>query len=342
MAGLVDSEYRKLQVTGGSTMIVSLPRDWVKSNQMKKGDIVYIEELNSGGLHISALQAESSKSSITIDCCNLSDGLIDLLIGAYLSGTDMIKIVCKNKIPRKVHKDIRNFLRDTRGMEIGLDEDKEIRILSILDPSELTFQVSINRMYILISSLVSDCFDVLDGDDIDLLADIEDRERQIDARRLLVERQVAAVIKKPAIERSLGTDRFSALEHANIARILERMGDHAARLGILVRDNSVTIKSKTNELPLRAIPEWANLLKSLVHNMYTKDVAVIHVAKRSLVRLMREIEDNESELWTGRKSSERLFSEFQISESIRRICAYGVNFAESLLNMLMHERIESI
>ena len=76
--------------------------------------------------------------------------------------------------------------------------------------------------------------------------------------------------------------------------------------------------------------------------MYTKDVAVIHDAKRSLVRLMREIEDNESELWTGRKSSERLFSEFQISESIRRICAYGVNFAESLLNMLMHERIESI
>jgi len=76
--------------------------------------------------------------------------------------------------------------------------------------------------------------------------------------------------------------------------------------------------------------------------MYTKDVAVIHDAKRSLVRLMREIEANESELWTGRKSSERLFSEFQISESIRRICAYGVNFAESLLNMLMHEQIESI
>ena len=67
-AKVVDSEYRKLQVTGGSTMIVSLPRDWVKSNQMKKGDIVYIEELNSGGLHISALQAESSKSRLKKRC----------------------------------------------------------------------------------------------------------------------------------------------------------------------------------------------------------------------------------------------------------------------------------
>jgi phosphate uptake regulator len=339
---LTESEYRKLQVTGGSTMIVSLPREWVKANQMKKGDVVFIEEMSSGGLHISAMQSESSKSSVTIDCCKLSDGLVDLLIGAYLSGADVIKVVCSSNIPRKVRKDIRNFLRDTRGMEIGLDEDKEIRILSILDPSELSFQVSINRMYILISSLVNDAYDVLVGEDLELLSDIEDRERQIDARRLLVERQVAAAVKKPVVERNLGTDRFSALEHANIARILERMGDHAARLAFLVRDNSTTIKSKTTEMPLRAIPEWAEQLKILVHNMYTKDVSLIHGAKLSLGRLMKEIEGNESDLWTGRKSSERLFSEFQISESIRRICAYGVNFAESLLNMLMHERMESI
>ena len=36
------------------------------------------------------------------------------------------------------------------------DTEKEIRIVSILNPSELRLQVSINRMYILISSLVND------------------------------------------------------------------------------------------------------------------------------------------------------------------------------------------
>ena len=90
---------------------------------------------------------------------------------------------------------IREFLRDTRGMEIESDEDKEIRIISLLNPSELKLQVSINRMYILISELVNDSYSVLDGDSIELLKDIEDRERQIDARRLLIERQVAAAIK---------------------------------------------------------------------------------------------------------------------------------------------------
>ena len=74
----------------------------------------------------------------------------------------------------------------------------------------------------------------------------------------------------------------------------------------------------------------------------TKDVSIIHQAKTSLVQLIEDIEASESDLWTGRKSAERLFCEFQISESIRRLCAYGINFAEALLNMLMNERLESV
>ena len=123
-------------------------------------------------------------------------------------------------------------------MEIEVDNEKEIRIVSILNPSELRLQVSINRMYILISSLVNDAFDVLSGESVELLSDIDDRERQIDARRLLLERQVAASLQQPSVERKLGIDRFSAMEHANIARVLERMGDHATRLAHLVNEHS--------------------------------------------------------------------------------------------------------
>ena len=49
-----DSEFRKLQVTGGSTIIVSLPKEWVKSNDLKKGDVVSLEELASDYHHCKA------------------------------------------------------------------------------------------------------------------------------------------------------------------------------------------------------------------------------------------------------------------------------------------------
>lgn len=337
-----DNEYRKLQVTGGSTIIVSLPKDWVKSNDLKKGDVVSLEELATGDLRLSPLQGPALKQSITLDCCTFETGLIDLMIGSYLSGADIIKVTCDGSISRKTRANVRDFLRDTRGMEIEHDEDNEIRIVSILNPSELKLQVSINRMYLLIASLVNDALDVISGEDIELLSDIEDRERQIDARRLLLERQVAASLQMPSVEKKLAVDRFTAMEHANIARVLERMGDHATRLAILVRENSASIKIKSSELPLNAIPLWAKELKTIVHNMYTRDVTLIHSAKLALAKLRDDVEAAEGDLWTGRGSAERLISEFRISESVRRLCAYSVNFAEALLNMLMHDRLERV
>ena len=224
-------------------------------------------------------------------------------------------------------------------MEIEHDDDKEIRIVSILNPSELKLQVSINRMYILISSLVRDALAVIEGEDVDLLSDIVERERQIDARRLLLERQVAVSLQIPSVEKRLAVDRFTAMEHANIARVLERMGDHATRLASLVKEH-IRIKIGAEEMPLKAIPKWSKELKTIVHNMYTRDVGLIHSAKLELAKLRDDVESAESDIWTGRGSAERLLQEFRISESVRRLCAYSVNFAEALLNMLMHDKLE--
>ena len=157
-----------------------------------------------------------------------------------------------------------------------------------------------------------------------------------------MERQVAASLQMPSVEKRLSVDRFTAMEHANIARVLERMGDHATRLGFLVREHSKVLKIGVDELPLNAIPKWAKELKTIVHNMYTRDITLIHSAKLELARIRDDVESAERDLWTGRGSAERLLCEFRISESIRRLCAYSVNFAEALLNMLMHDRLEKV
>ena len=151
-----------------------------------------------------------------------------------------------------------------------------------------------------------------------------------------------AIKQNTSVEKRLAVERFTAMEHANIARTLERMGDHATRLALLVRKHSQAIKMNNNEFPLKSIPVWSKQLKTIVHNMYTKDVGIIHSAKLTLAKLGDEIESAEGDLWTGRGSAERLLSEFRISESVRRLCAYSVNFAESLLNMLMYDRLEKV
>ena len=335
-----DSTFRKLQVTGGSTVIVSLPKSWVEQHNLTKGDVVNLHEMQSGDLKISPISQNSLKSMVSIDSTMVGSEIMDLLIGTYLTGCDSIRIHSKDPISRTVKKTVREFLRDSRGMEIETESEKEIIIVSLLNPSELKLQVSVNRMYILIASLVKDSFDVLSGEDVELLSDIEERERQIDARRMLIERQVASSIYSSSVEKQLGVSRYSAMEHANIARILERMGDHATRLATLVRYNASIVKMKTSEYPLKAIESWSRDLKKLIHNMYTKDTTIIHQCKINLSTLRKEVETAEDEHYNGRGSAERLFAEFKISESIRRLCAYSVNYAEALINILMYEQMQ--
>ena len=45
-------ETRKLQFTGGSTYIVSLPKRWIDQNQLKKGSVIKLREEESGLLSI--------------------------------------------------------------------------------------------------------------------------------------------------------------------------------------------------------------------------------------------------------------------------------------------------
>ena len=125
-----------------------------------------------------------------------------------------------------------------------------------------------------------------------------------------------------------------------IARILERMGDHATRLAHLEKKTVKSLKLSGNAAISNSI--MVETVENIVHNMYTKDVNIIHNAKLDLVELRNTIEGEEDDLWTGRGSAERLLCEFRISESIRRLCAYSVNFAEILLNMLMHKQLETI
>ena len=48
----LSEEQRKLQVTGGSTFILSLPKDWATKNELKRGSSMVVREEDDGSLSI--------------------------------------------------------------------------------------------------------------------------------------------------------------------------------------------------------------------------------------------------------------------------------------------------
>src|SRR5437016_14390908 len=91
-------EGRKLQLTGGSTYVVSLPKRWVTDAGLKAGDTVFLEPQVDGAVSIRAHPAEKPLARRRVfeeKGEERRDHLLRKLIGAYIAGFGYIEIRVK-------------------------------------------------------------------------------------------------------------------------------------------------------------------------------------------------------------------------------------------------------
>ena len=336
-----EQDVRRLQLTGGATYTLSLPKPWVSANNLASRDSIRIDWRSSGELMLSPLEdSEERRTEITINLGGLPKGaLYDHLMGAYISGVQEILIKGKVPLKRKTRNEIRRFLRSTRGFEIGEEDDYSTRLISLLNTGELPLSASLNRMYLLLSSLVRDVLEALQGADSELISDHDEREREVDGLQYLIERQVGSMLSSSQIVKSLGISRKQGVEYANLARSLERMMDHADQIAKLTMDSSSIPKLSIQKMPLSALPIWLDSIKTLMINLRQRDTHQIEDARNSLKRAQLELEKHEESLWSGKRKAAPILFEDTLSESIRRLCAYARDFGEILLNMLAYDSI---
>ena len=338
------SEVRKIQLTGGSTYIVSLPKKWITEHGLGAKDQVRIEWRPSGTLRVIADASKIIRTRVVdINCKEIPDHMIfDHLVSAYLSGANKIIISSDNGISRKQSKILRNFIKSTRGLEILNDQGNRLEMISLLNPSEMPLYSSINRMYLLISRQVRDFSDVLMGGEKEILEDSSDREDEVDALRLLLERQVGQILESASIEDSLGTSRWEASELCKLVRTLERMGDHSFALCDLANSYAVPKSINMASLPVSIIPIWQMSIKLLVSNLRKRKITEIHTAKSQLLSARQDLLQYEEELRSSDiELQDALFMD-RVSESLRRMCSYSINMAEILMNIQTHRESTQI
>ena len=333
-----DKDVRKLQFTGGATYTLSLPKVWVQSHGLESRDGVQIDWRPSGALRLTPFDILEDVKRISLSTKNIPDGaLLDHLMGAYLSGTDRIIIQHGDEEGRTIKRVVRTFQRSTRGFEIEDESDNSITLITLLNAGELPMRSSLNQMYMQLNSLVRDTLDVLSGEDIELIEDYEEREREIDSLRFLIERQAGITLDSYKVAERLNLGRRQAVEYANLSRSLERMADHTHQMARLAIEDAGNTSLEANSVPLNQIPVWQEAIRALMINIRTRDAEEIENARNSLKSAQNVLKEHERNLWSAQGDANEILFEDHISESIRRLCAYARDFGETLLNMLAHE-----
>lgn len=332
-------EIRKVQITGGSSYIVSLPKQWIKSANIQKNDPVGLIAQPDGSLLITPkIGGESTHRTRVFEVGAATDRtyLLRLLVGAYIAGFTAIRLESRERLPPFILHLVREFTQMAIGLEVVGETDASITIKDLLNPVEMPFENTIKRMHLLTRGMQQDAMAAVRGRDTALAGNAAVRKTEVDRLHWLVARQNNLIIIDAALSRRMDIPVTRAAYYLQVSGIIERIADHTTR----VAQNALALIDREAEAATLDLMEKANALALEIFSwsmetFYTGD---IKKANATLQRV-RDLEEMTREIAARvlRFEAVTAIPAGQIAESIRRIGEYSGNISESVINYTVGE-----
>ena len=213
---------RRLQRIG-SSILVSLPKEWIDANKLDKSSQVEIETIQNN-LSITAQQSVKPTKEVEIPYpLSKEDSVVANITGAYLLGYDLIRIKGKSAISIKDRENIRASMRSLVAIEI-IDEDaKTITAQFLLDESSVNPQKILKRMSSIAQGMFIDVLGMLQNSD--QLASVADRDSEINRQYFLLVRLIRSAIVDKRLAAIFNLGDMDILDYRLAANIIENAGD---------------------------------------------------------------------------------------------------------------------
>jgi phosphate uptake regulator len=324
-------ETRKVQVTGGSTYTVSLPKEWATENDVSAGSIV--EFHSEEDLLLLTPRSEEDRVEGTLDVSGMDDDheLTRAVMTMYVSGFDVIRLEA-SRITAAQRRIIRDATQGLVGLEVIEETSDRVVLQDLLDSSELSVHNAITRMRLVSLTMLEDAVEALVTDDEDLAHDVKERDDDVDRLWYMVSRVFRTVLRNPTAANEIGFPRDTCFDFQSSARQLERIADHATKIADLALEVD-GIPEETVE-PLRTlqteaceVPETA--MDALLEDDPDAAVELANEARRQITTvdgLVRDVDDDIREFAPQLAQVLGL-----VVDSLSRTADYGGNIAESAL-----------
>ena len=346
MGDIAKEDVRKIQVTGGSTYIVSLPKSWVEQMGLRRGSTVNVVQMDDLTLCIQPKGARTDEKArravITVSDSVSPESLVRRVVSAYLIGYNIIQIRNPSKRIDLVQRyTVKDFTRKKLvGTEILSDLPRELTLQVLLSYAELSVKDALRRMSIIAASMHRDALVTLATDDPQLAREVVAMDDEVDRFSLYIIRLLKAAVSDGHILREIGLrSPRECLGYRLITKSVERMADHAVNIA----QNSLALTPSTlNEeilTELKTMSESAlKVFEDAVESLFDGDYAA---ADRVMERAQatREMEAGAIQKIIKNASPEDVPALRLIIESILRTAEYGSDIAEIVLNMAIRDEI---
>ena len=336
-------DIRKIQMTGGSSYVLSLPKNWVRDLGIQKNDPIGVVSRADGTLLITPnIHYDSTAKIKEFALKNYPDPetLLRSLIGAYISGFTIIKITSPGRIPPKVRQVVRQFTQMTIGQEVADEADNIITLKDILNPTEMPIATTIRRMYVIVKAMHEDALFALEQGKRELAEDVASRDTDVDRLQWLIHRQFSLITENPSLALKMEITPREASTYYQTSRIIERVGDHAVMIAesvLVLIDNNVdrSLISKLTRAGEQSIAIFNKVVQEIFNGSITGANRII-AETENLKSLFHSV----TESTTAMKADEAVATT-QIIQSIHRIAEYSADIAEIIINKIVADDSDS-
>lgn len=330
-------ESRKIQKVGASTLSVSLPREWVVANALRKGDLLLFETMRDGALRVAPGAAGSGRPRpedvewvINADLCEEPGLLARVLVGCYVIGRSALRITSKTRIKSEHLEEVRTAVARLHGLGIMTETSDEIELQCAIDPTKFPMETVMKRLYTIASTMQKEAMEALEKSDKRLAIDAMGRENEADRIYWLTLRLLLSAQTNPQVAEAIGIrDQLPIVGNRLIAKNLEHVADYA---DAVARSVLKLLESGSHVEPalVRKFRKASDLSHGIVQDalacIFTHDIRPGNRA----IETKAKVEDLEAEIENVIAKEEDAAAAANlraIAWSLRRIAEYGSEIA---------------
>ena len=285
-------ESRKLQKVGYSTLSVSLPRDWVKEMNLKRGDTVFITSEKDGSLKLFPSELLKPTQAVEEYVCNsdLCDDpkmLERIIVGSYILGRDLFSVISSERVRSEHIEEVREIMPNLIGVGIVEETPDRIRLQCSVDPRKFHLDMLLRRLSIISLTIVKEAIQALAEGNVSLAKDAINREDEADMMYLLAMRLLISAQRRREVAEEIGlTDPLHILYFGLMLRYLELIADYAEEIA---RRAIELLQKYKDKLPRWVIERISNM-NDLAHDLVLKSVDCFFIGDIKIANSLLEME----------------------------------------------------
>ncbi len=339
-------ETRKIQFTGKSSYIVSLPKQWVMDLGLKQGDQIRMVRKDSSTLEIYPPKFETRSQKKEDATIEIEDEetftIVRKLISLYFLGYKTINVRPKNG---RLNPNQRNAVKEAvkrmlMGSEIISDSSSGITIQVLVNLLELSVDGAIKRMIHLAKSMSNDAILAMSENNLELAQEVINTDDEVDRFGFYIIRQLKIAIQNEHMLKEMGfKNARDCLGYRLVVKNIERTGDHA----VLIANDILEFKKPVKKDIVEKIQDMNEFALSVLDDSCLALFKEDYVQAEKTIEKTNEILKFEKKVRDASKSlkdDEEVYRIRRMTENIRRISEYASDIAEIVLNMNIEKSLK--